>query len=175
VTRFQAWAQAVRNDTSLVVLHSGNYEYICVRHRKSQTFYVSDIIDVETCKNPAYGELHIGLYIAAVQDAINRAKQIVEEEERQAYSQLSGHAGSQEPLDDDHDADRRDNDENDDIMRKRSKTNHGGNGHRNSKGRGQGSGQGQTRAKGHTDSTVCFFLHLGALLLILVQANNSGG
>jgi len=174
VTRFQAWAQAVRNDTSLVVLHSGNYEYICVRHRKSQTFYVSDIINVETCKNPAYGELHVGLYIAAVQDTINRTKKIVEEE-KQAYSQQSGHDGPQEPLDDNHDADRHDNDENDDTMRKRPKTNHRGNGHRNLKGRGQGSGQGQTRAKGHTDSTVSSPPHLGALLLIVVQANNPGG
>lgn len=47
---------------------------MCVRHRESQTLYVSDIIHPPTCKAPAYGKLHIGIYIAAIQDAIRRMK-----------------------------------------------------------------------------------------------------
>lgn len=45
---------------------------MCIRHRESQTLYVSDIIHPPTCKAPAYGKLHIGIYIAAIQDAIQR-------------------------------------------------------------------------------------------------------
>ena len=29
----QAWGQSVRQDSTLIVLHAGNYEYVCIRHR----------------------------------------------------------------------------------------------------------------------------------------------
>ena len=64
----------MRTDATIIVLHSGNYEFVCVRHRKSNTLYVSDIIHPPSCKAPAYGKLHIGLYIAAVHDAIERMR-----------------------------------------------------------------------------------------------------
>jgi len=64
----------VRTDSTIIVLNTGNYEFVGVRHRETQTFYISDIINPSTCKAPAYGKLHIGIYIAAVQDAISRMK-----------------------------------------------------------------------------------------------------
>lgn len=62
----------MRTDSTIIVLHSGNHEFVCIRHRESQTLYISDIIHPPTCKAPAYGKLHVGIYIAAVQDAILR-------------------------------------------------------------------------------------------------------
>ncbi|KIM75061.1 hypothetical protein PILCRDRAFT_13876 [Piloderma croceum F 1598] len=72
----QAWAQAVRVDGTIIILHSGNYELVCLRHRSSQTLYVSDIIEPPTCANPGYGKLHVGIYVAAIQDTIDRQKQL---------------------------------------------------------------------------------------------------
>jgi hypothetical protein len=69
----QAWAQSVRDDSTLIILHCGNFERICVRHRKSQTLYVSELISVQHCENPSYFKLQVGLYIAAIQDSIDRA------------------------------------------------------------------------------------------------------
>jgi hypothetical protein len=48
---------------------------VCIRHRKSQTLYVSDVIEPPTCTNPGYGKLHIGIYLAAIQDTIDRKLQ----------------------------------------------------------------------------------------------------
>jgi hypothetical protein len=44
--KHQAWGQPVRQNTTILVLHSGNYEYVCVRHRETQTLYISDILHV---------------------------------------------------------------------------------------------------------------------------------
>ena len=52
--------------------HSGNHELVCVRHRASKTIYVSEVIEPHACVDPAYGELQVGIYIAAIQDAIDR-------------------------------------------------------------------------------------------------------
>ncbi|KAJ6614728.1 hypothetical protein B0H10DRAFT_130605 [Mycena sp. CBHHK59/15] len=40
----QIWAQAVKHDTTFLVLHCGNYEYIGIRHRATQTLYLSELI-----------------------------------------------------------------------------------------------------------------------------------
>ncbi|KAF8808131.1 hypothetical protein BYT27DRAFT_7211721 [Phlegmacium glaucopus] len=69
----QAWAQAVRVDGTVIVLHSGNHELVCLRHRRSQTLYVSDVI--EPPMYPGYGKLHVGIYIAAIQDTMDRKQQ----------------------------------------------------------------------------------------------------
>jgi hypothetical protein len=60
---------------SIIVIQSGNYECIGIRHRATQTLYISDLIKPHACKEPSYGKLHVGVYIAAVKDAIDRAKQ----------------------------------------------------------------------------------------------------
>ena len=74
-TFLQAWAQAVRVDSTTIVLHSGNHELVCVRHRDNQTLYVSDVIEPPTCKDPGYGKLQVGIYVAAIQDMMDRTKQ----------------------------------------------------------------------------------------------------
>ncbi|RDB15923.1 hypothetical protein Hypma_003520 [Hypsizygus marmoreus] len=71
-----AWAQSVRKDTSLIIFSCGNFERIGIRHRKSQTLYLSDLIDVANDKDPPYGKLHLGLYIAAFRDTLDRAGQL---------------------------------------------------------------------------------------------------
>ncbi|KAM6503004.1 hypothetical protein JOM56_002981 [Amanita muscaria] len=71
----QAWAQAVRVDGTVIVLHSGNHELVCLRHRESQTLYVSNVIEPPTCVEPGYGKLHVGVYIAVIEDAIDRWQQ----------------------------------------------------------------------------------------------------
>ncbi|KAF9505632.1 hypothetical protein BS47DRAFT_1489755 [Hydnum rufescens UP504] len=64
--------QAVRSDVSLFVIHSGNHELICLRHRHSQTLYVSNLIEPSVCKDPGYGQIQVGIYMAAIQDTIAR-------------------------------------------------------------------------------------------------------
>jgi hypothetical protein len=58
-----------------MVLHSGNHEIIGIRHRKTQTLYISDVIEPHGCSNPAYGKIQVGIYIAAIQETIDRARQ----------------------------------------------------------------------------------------------------
>lgn len=58
----------------------GNFERIGIRHRKTQTLYLSPLIDVSNIKNPAYGKLQLGVYISAIQEAIDRCTQYHESE-----------------------------------------------------------------------------------------------
>src|SRR6266550_3713517 len=74
-----AWTHAVQVDGSVIVLHSGNQEIVCLRRRRSQTLYVSDIIEPSKCKNPGYGKLHVGIYVAAIQDMMDRRRQQLSE------------------------------------------------------------------------------------------------
>jgi hypothetical protein len=64
-----------------MVLHSGNHEIIGIRHRKTQTLYISDVIQPPFCSNPSYGKLQIGLYISAIKETIDRMKQDTKEQE----------------------------------------------------------------------------------------------
>ncbi|TFK70811.1 hypothetical protein BDN72DRAFT_877549 [Pluteus cervinus] len=66
------WTQAVSHDATFIVFNSGNYERIGIRHRKSQTLFLSDLIHVPSCTNPTYGKLHLGLYLWVLQDALDR-------------------------------------------------------------------------------------------------------
>lgn len=65
-----------------MVLHSGNHEIIGIRHRKTQTLYISHVIEPHSCSNPAYGKVQVGIYIAAIQDTIDRAMQGIEAREK---------------------------------------------------------------------------------------------
>ena len=58
-----------------MVLHSGNHEIIGIRHRETQTLYISHVIEPHSCSNPAYGKIQVGIYIAAIQETIDRAEQ----------------------------------------------------------------------------------------------------
>ncbi|KAJ7065525.1 hypothetical protein C8F01DRAFT_748504 [Mycena amicta] len=69
-----AWARAVESDSSMIIFNCGNYERICVRHRATQTLYVSDLFDVTSCKDPGYIKLHAGVFLSQTLDAIVRMK-----------------------------------------------------------------------------------------------------
>ena len=47
---------------------------------------MSKLVDIASDKDPAYGKLHIGLYITAFKDAIDRAAQLHEIQEKNASS-----------------------------------------------------------------------------------------
>jgi hypothetical protein len=66
--------QATRVDSSIIVLQSSNHEFIGICHRTTQTLYISDIIKPHACKEPSYGKLHVGIYIAGIRDALDRER-----------------------------------------------------------------------------------------------------
>ncbi|KAG5642164.1 hypothetical protein DXG03_003548 [Asterophora parasitica] len=74
----RAWTRAVEEDSSFAVFHCGNFERIAYRHRSSQTFFISELIDVANFDNPPYGELHVGLYMAILADVFDRTQQLVQ-------------------------------------------------------------------------------------------------
>jgi hypothetical protein len=57
-----------------MVLYSGNHEIIGVRHRASQTLYVSELIKPYE-SDPAYGTIEVGIYVAAIQETMDRIDQ----------------------------------------------------------------------------------------------------
>ncbi|TFK63807.1 hypothetical protein BDN72DRAFT_963688 [Pluteus cervinus] len=63
------WRVAVQKDTTVIVIHCGNHERIGIRHRASQTLYLSDVIDLT---EPGYGKLHLGTLMSAVCDTLSR-------------------------------------------------------------------------------------------------------
>ncbi|CAA7265525.1 unnamed protein product [Cyclocybe aegerita] len=67
-----AWANAVENDSTLLTFNNGGSEYIGIRHRESQTLYLSKIIDTVNIKDPHYRKLHLGLHLAIIQEAFDR-------------------------------------------------------------------------------------------------------
>ena len=69
---------ATRQDCSIIVFQSGNHEIFGIRHRATQTLYISNIIEPHACKEPSYGKIHVGLYIAAITDALDRERQQVD-------------------------------------------------------------------------------------------------
>ncbi|TFK67762.1 hypothetical protein BDN72DRAFT_960743 [Pluteus cervinus] len=69
---YHAWHRAVTRDATIIVFHCGNYERIGIRHRATQTLILSDLIEVSKCQDPGYGKIHVGLMLAAVQDALDR-------------------------------------------------------------------------------------------------------
>ncbi|KAG6908551.1 hypothetical protein DXG01_004184 [Tephrocybe rancida] len=78
----RAWSRSAEDDTTFLVFSCGNLERYGYRHRASQTLYLSELVDVRSCE-PGYGRLHLGLYLAILQDVISRTKQQRQEEELQ--------------------------------------------------------------------------------------------
>ncbi|KAK2461325.1 hypothetical protein APHAL10511_006852 [Amanita phalloides] len=74
----QGWAECVKNDSTFIVFNSGAREIIGYRCRKDQILYISDIIDIQKQPkgSPGYFQLHIGLYIASLVDAMDRVEQL---------------------------------------------------------------------------------------------------
>ena len=67
-----------------MVLHSGSHEIIGLRHRESQTLYISHLIEPHRCSNSGYSKLQVGIYIAAIQETIDRARQDREAKKKSA-------------------------------------------------------------------------------------------
>ena len=56
----------------MIIFHSGNFEFIAIRHRESRTLYISDILHVPHLSHPGYGKVQIGIYLEALEDAFLR-------------------------------------------------------------------------------------------------------
>jgi hypothetical protein len=63
-------------DSSIIIVQSRNHEFVGIRNRRSQTLYISDPIEPHACQAPSYGKLHVGIYIAAIRDAMDRERQM---------------------------------------------------------------------------------------------------
>ncbi|TFK62940.1 hypothetical protein BDN72DRAFT_964245 [Pluteus cervinus] len=70
-----AWTNAVRHDTTFIIFSTGNQERIGIRHRQSQTLYLSELINVPTASQPAYGHVQAGLYLLILEDVMDRLHQ----------------------------------------------------------------------------------------------------
>ncbi|KAF9487642.1 hypothetical protein BDN71DRAFT_616206 [Pleurotus eryngii] len=69
-----AWVTATRRDSTFIIFQCGNFERIGVRHRASQTLYLSDVVNVPNMADPSpYTELHVNLYMSILDDAMRRA------------------------------------------------------------------------------------------------------
>ena len=69
----QAWVKAVNLDLTFIIFNCGSHERIGIRHRASQTLFLSELIGtVHT--SPSYGLIQLGLHIAILQDALDRMK-----------------------------------------------------------------------------------------------------
>ncbi|KAF8918542.1 hypothetical protein CPB85DRAFT_1249375 [Mucidula mucida] len=68
----KAWVASVKLDTTILTFDCGNFLRFGIRHRQSQTLFLSDLIDIRSCKEPAYGGLLLALDVAAAFDAVNR-------------------------------------------------------------------------------------------------------
>ncbi|KAG6847798.1 hypothetical protein H0H93_005933 [Arthromyces matolae] len=72
----RAWGSAVEKDATFIVLHCGTYERIAIRHRSTQTLFLSGLIDVNKGSDSSYGAIHIGLFISILSDVLDRAAQV---------------------------------------------------------------------------------------------------
>ncbi|KII83382.1 hypothetical protein PLICRDRAFT_180464 [Plicaturopsis crispa FD-325 SS-3] len=70
----QSWAQSVYSNTTFLVIHAGNFEFIGVRNRARQTLYVSDILHVPRLREPGYTKVQVGLILAALADNFDRLR-----------------------------------------------------------------------------------------------------
>ncbi|KAF7296408.1 hypothetical protein HMN09_01111100 [Mycena chlorophos] len=68
----QTWAQATKADATFVSISAGTVEILGLRHRGTQTLYLSDII--LPCSDKNYHQQETGFFIAIFRDAIERTK-----------------------------------------------------------------------------------------------------
>ena len=70
----------VKNDATFLVLSGGNFDVIVARNRTEQTMYLSGPIDTtaqsRTGSEPGYIQIQVGLFLASIRDAINRAARL---------------------------------------------------------------------------------------------------
>ncbi|KAF9553276.1 hypothetical protein CPC08DRAFT_822414 [Agrocybe pediades] len=65
-----AWFRSVLDDTTFIIFNCGKYERIGIRHRATQTLFLSDLID--PARTHEYGKIHLGLHLAILKDCIDR-------------------------------------------------------------------------------------------------------
>jgi len=64
--------KAVECDATFIIFNCGQYERIGIRHRASQTLYLSGLIEPIYFKSPNYGHIHVGLFMAIINDVYER-------------------------------------------------------------------------------------------------------
>ncbi|KAK0498161.1 hypothetical protein EDD18DRAFT_1350782 [Armillaria luteobubalina] len=69
----RAWARAVHSDSTFIIFDCGNFLRVGVRRRKTQTLYISELVDVLNCSNPPLGKLMVAINAAILRDAVDRA------------------------------------------------------------------------------------------------------
>ncbi|KAJ3502001.1 hypothetical protein NLJ89_g9083 [Agrocybe chaxingu] len=77
LTYNQAWARATLKDATFIIFNCGSHERVGIRHRETQTLFLSEPIDTVRV---GYRKCHIGLYLAIVHDVLERQKMAKEEE-----------------------------------------------------------------------------------------------
>lgn len=71
-------------------MKAGNREIIGIRHRESQTLFITDIIDLDKKKRSySYGHLQTGLWISALLDVLLRAQDCFRTPSKSPVLQLS--------------------------------------------------------------------------------------
>lgn len=58
-----------------MLIHTGNHECVTMRHRQSQTLFISKLMKPSDGRTP-YIKIYISLFILAYTDAVNRAHQL---------------------------------------------------------------------------------------------------
>ncbi|SJL01282.1 uncharacterized protein ARMOST_04600 [Armillaria ostoyae] len=69
----RAWARAVHSDSTFIIFDCGNFLRVGIRRRKTQTLYISELVDVRDCSNPPFGKLMVAINVAILRDAVDRA------------------------------------------------------------------------------------------------------
>ena len=70
----QSWTRSVMDDTTFIVFHCGKYERIGVRHRETGTLFLSNLVDVHSCRDPRYSKIQAGVYLLLIRDLMGRAR-----------------------------------------------------------------------------------------------------
>ncbi|KAF9556381.1 hypothetical protein CPC08DRAFT_820517 [Agrocybe pediades] len=92
-----AWARAVDTDSTFIIFNCGLYERIGIRHRESQTLYISPLIEPINSRNPSYGKLHVGLHVAIIQDLLQRLGSECQKSSGHSKKRSAGHLDNLEP------------------------------------------------------------------------------
>ncbi|KAF8904519.1 hypothetical protein CPB85DRAFT_1255327 [Mucidula mucida] len=72
----KAWIDAVKTDSSMIVFDCGHFIRLGIRHRRLQTLFLSELIDIRHCSAPAYGRLWTAMHVASVYDALQRLPEL---------------------------------------------------------------------------------------------------
>ncbi|CAA7267699.1 unnamed protein product [Cyclocybe aegerita] len=95
----RAWTRAAETDSTFIVFHCGRYERIGIRHRGTQTLYLSELIDTVLCSDPTYRSLQVALLLAIVKDMLDRRDALDCEEGDEASARAKKRRREVEPED----------------------------------------------------------------------------